>query len=115
MARNQTISQLSEPSTSSMIDTGASVSHTFQVTVANINTNVVLNLLGSVDGISAGILIPDTGVVTGSAISNGVITITANGTYIYKIMNNPLTSVAVKFVSESGGTDATVNVKYMGE
>ena len=64
-------------------------------TVANINTNVVVALNGSIDGTNWSKIIANQ-------------TITADGTTHYNIANHPVKYVQPVFVSESGGTAATV-------
>jgi hypothetical protein len=66
------------------------------VTVASINTNVVVRLDGSIDGTNYAPLI------TGQ-------TITGNGTQYYGLANTPVKYVKPIFVSESGGTAAVVS------
>jgi hypothetical protein len=63
--------------------------------VTAINTNVVVRLDGSIDGIN---FAP---VITGQ-------TITGNGAHFYTLQNTPLKAIQPVFVSESGGTDAVV-------
>ena len=65
------------------------------VTVASINTNVIIALEGSIDGTNWSKIIANT-------------TITANGTTHYTVANHPMKYVRPVFVSESGGTAATV-------
>jgi hypothetical protein len=65
------------------------------VTVASINTNVIAALEGSIDGTNWSKIIANT-------------TITANGTTHYTVANHPMRYVRPVFVSESGGTAATV-------
>jgi len=65
------------------------------VTVASINTNVITALEGSIDGTNWSKIIANT-------------TITANGTTHYTVANHPMRYVRPVFVSESGGTAATV-------
>lgn len=65
------------------------------VTVASINTNVVVALNGSIDGTNWSKIIANQ-------------TITADGTTHYNIANHPVRYVQPVFVSESGGTAATV-------
>jgi hypothetical protein len=65
------------------------------VTVASINTNVIIALEGSIDGTNWSKIIANT-------------TITANGTTHYNLANHPMRYVRPVFVSESGGTAATV-------
>ena len=73
----------------------ATRSYTFFVTVASINTNVIVAMNGSIDGTN-----------WSKVIANQ--TITANGTTHYNVANHPLQYVQPIFVSESGGTAATV-------
>ena len=65
------------------------------VTVADINTNVIIALEGSIDGTNYSKIITNQ-------------TINANGTTHYNIANHPVKFVQPVFVSESGGTAATV-------
>ena len=65
------------------------------VTVASIDTNVIIALEGSIDGTNWSKIIANT-------------TITANGTTHYTVANHPMRYVRPVFVSESGGTAATV-------
>lgn len=65
------------------------------VTVATINTNVVVRLDGSLDGTNY------------APIISGQ-TITANGTSFYSVTNTPVKYIQPVFVSESGGTAAVV-------
>jgi hypothetical protein len=64
-------------------------------TVAGINTNVIVALDGSIDGTNWSKVIDNT-------------TITSNGTTHYTVANHPLKFIRPIFVSESGGTAATV-------
>ena len=73
----------------------APLNYSMFVTVATINTNVVVRLDGSLDGTN---FAP---VITGQ-------TITGNGTYFYSLQNTPLKNIQPVFVSESGGTAAVV-------
>ena len=65
------------------------------VTVTDINTNVVVALNGSIDGTNWSKIIANQ-------------TITANGTSHYNLANHPIRYIQPIFVSESGGTAATV-------
>ena len=64
-------------------------------TVASINTNVIVALNGSIDGTNWSPIITNQ-------------TITGDGTTHYNIANHPVKYVQPVFVSESGGTAATV-------
>ena len=65
------------------------------VTVASINTNVIVALNGSIDGTNWSKIIVNH-------------TITGNGTTHYSVANHPVKFIQPVFVSESGGTAATV-------
>ena len=69
--------------------------YTLFATVATINTNVKVSLEGSVDGTNYAEIITEK-------------TITANGTYAYNVANIPVRWIRPRFISEAGGTAATV-------
>ena len=69
--------------------------YTLIATVATINTNVKVSLEGSIDGTNYAEIIEEK-------------TITANGTYAYSVANTPVRWVRPRFISETGGTEATV-------
>lgn len=68
---------------------------TLFATVASINTNVIVALEGSIDDTNWSKIIANT-------------TITGNGTTHYNVANHPVKFIRPVFVSESGGTAATV-------
>jgi|TARA_R100001509_G_C4770323_1_gene182818 hypothetical protein len=67
--------------------------YTLIVTVAEIDTNVVVRLDGSIDG-------------TNYAPIIAAQTITANGSYSYSVSDRPVKFVKGVFVSESGGDNS---------
>ena len=71
----------------------ATKSYTLSVTVAEIDTNVVVRLDGSIDG-------------TNYAPIIAAQTITSNGSYIYSVADRPVKFVKAVFVSESGGDNS---------
>ena len=71
----------------------ATKSYTLTVTVADIDTNVVVRLDGSIDG-------------TNYAPIIAAQTITANGTSVYCVADSPVKFVKALFVSESGGDNS---------
>ena len=71
--------------------------YTLIVTVSNINTNVVVQLDGSIDG-------------TNYAQIIGPQTITANGHSVFSVSGRPVKFVRPRWVSESGGTAAVVTL-----
>jgi len=79
------------------------LSHIFAVTIANIVTNVIVRYEGSIDGTNWFNL--DT--------NESDTTYTANGTYS-ATYNGTLKQVRVNFVTETGGTSATIACNYLG-
>jgi hypothetical protein len=69
--------------------------YTLTVTITNIDTNVIVQLDGSIDG-------------TNFVQVIGPQTITANGQYVYSVSGRPVKFIRPRFVSESGGTAAEV-------
>jgi hypothetical protein len=95
-----TYDTLTEPASgvSTLVQLGDKIntkSYVLFTTVASINTNVIVALNGSIDGTNWSKIIANQ-------------TITANGTTHYNIANHPVKYVQPIFVSESGGTAATV-------
>jgi hypothetical protein len=76
-------------------NTFSTTDYTLIVKVATIDTNVIVQLNGSIDGTTFVPII-------------GPQTITANGNYVYSVASRPVKYVRPEFVSESGGTAATV-------
>ena len=71
----------------------ATKDYTLLVTVAEIDTNVVVRLDGSIDG-------------TNYAPIIAAQTITANGSYSYSVSGRPVKFIKGVFVSESGGDNS---------
>jgi hypothetical protein len=69
--------------------------YTLNVTVTNINTNVVVRLDGSLDGENFGAMISNT--------------ITQNGTYAFNTYGFPMKKLRANFFREVGGTSAEVD------
>ena len=69
--------------------------YTFIVTVASVNTNVIVRLEGSIDGTNYAPIIANQ-------------TITANGTTAYSVSGRPVKWLRTNWVSEAGGTAAEV-------
>ena len=63
--------------------------------VPSINTNVKVSLEGSVDGTNYAEIVSEK-------------TLTSNGTYVYNVANTPVRWIRPRFISETGGTAATV-------
>ena len=78
--------------------------HVIQYVVAGISTNLVFTMDGSLDGTNWFNM--DTDELT--------TTINANGTYSLTRSNCPIKQIRLTQVSETGGTTATINARYMG-
>lgn len=96
--------QLTAPGVSDAFDTSQFGNHAFYITVANINTDVVVEAQGSADGTN----------YANIDSSAGQFTYTANGTYLLSKANFPMKNGRIEFVSESGGTAATIDIVYLG-
>ena len=95
-----TESTLSAPATGTALQVAvnnlfSTENYTFIVTVASVDTNVIVCLEGSVDGTNYAPIIANQ-------------TLTANGTTIYSVSGRPVKWIRTKWVSEAGGTAATV-------
>ena len=95
-----TESTLSAPATGTALQVAvnnlfSTKDYTFIVTVASVDTNVIVCLEGSIDGTNYAPIIANQ-------------TITANGTTSYSVSSRPVKWVRTKWVSEAGGTAATV-------
>lgn len=97
-----TFAQLTAPGSTSATTVTAYKNYTLQYKVASIDTNVVVRLEGSLDGTN-----------WINLDSDGDTTITANGTYGFKLSNTPLAQIRFTFVSEAGGTAATIDAVLM--
>lgn len=95
--------QLTAAGVTAAIGCGDFTEHVLQYTVAAINTNVVLRAEGSIDGENFYNL----------SESNVDTTVTANGTNAFTY-SGKINYIRLRFVSESGGTDATVDAAYTG-
>ena len=95
-----TESTLSAPATGTALQVAvnnlfSTKDYTFIVTVASVDTNVIVCLEGSVDGTNYAPIIANQ-------------TITANGTTVYSVSGRPVKWIRTNWVSEAGGTAATV-------
>ena len=85
----------------------------YTFTVASIDTNVIVGLEGSIDETNYAELPLKNTAVTNVTISSNRMTITANDTYcIYS--DAPMVDVRFVFISESGGTNATIDADFFG-
>jgi hypothetical protein len=104
VALSNTWTQLTEPGSTTGFATPGKTDHTVAATVAAINTNVVVRVEGSVDNTSWFNL----------DASETDTTISSNGTRGFKF-TGALAYIRLTFVSESGGTAATIDAKYLGQ
>ena len=96
--------QLTAAGVTAAIGCGDFSEHVLQYTVAAINTNVVLRAEGSLDGTNFFNL----------SKSDADTTVTANGTDAFVYIGKGINYIRLRLVSESGGTDATVDSQYQG-
>lgn len=108
----ETATQLTAAGNTGSVNVKGSNDHTAQITVATINTNVIVQLEGTIDGTDFFILPLEGVVISGLAITANVATITANGTFLLYVKDVGITEIRLKFVSESGGTAATIDTKF---
>ncbi|MDD3135030.1 MAG: hypothetical protein PHF64_00880 [Methanoregula sp.] len=99
-----TFTQLTAPGSTTGFATAGRNNHSVFLTVAAIDTTVVVRIEGSADN-SAWANLDISGLDT---------TLTANGTYLFAIPETPMAYIRVTFVSETGGTAATIDAKYVG-
>ena len=95
--------QLTAPGVSEAKGCSDFTEHVLQYTVAGITTNVVLRAEGSIDGENFYNL----------SESDTDTTVTADGTNAFTYTGK-INYIRLRFVSESGGTAATVDGKYTG-
>lgn len=98
-----TWTQLTAPGSTAGFATTGLTRHSVWCTVANKDTSLVLRVEGSLDN----------AVWANLDSSNTDFTVTANGTYGFTFIGL-LAYIRVTFVSETGGTAATVDAKYLG-
>ena len=91
--------QLTAPGVTPEIVVTGKQNHTFQYVVAAINTDVTVNAQGSLDGTNW--------------FDLATATVTANGAYGYIVSNTILTRIRFNFVSETGGTTATIDASHI--
>lgn len=111
---DKTFAQLTAPGATAVANTGLYSNHTFQVTVATIDTNVIVEVLGSLDNSHWFTATLDNTAVANLALSGNRATITSNGTYELRLSHFKAKFLKLNFVSESGGTAATIDAVYCG-
>lgn len=99
----ETFTQLTAPGTTAMKKTLQNLNHTIVAVVANINTSLVLRVEGTIDGTNW-FNLSDTNTDT---------TITANGVYGF-MATGAIQGIRMNFVSETGGSSATIDCSYYG-
>lgn len=107
------ITQLTAPGDTAEILVNNYGVYGYTFTVATIDTNVIVQLEGSIDESNYATLPIDNTVVTNVAIANNQMTITANGTYVI-YSSAPMIDVRFDWVSEAGGAAATIDPDFFG-
>jgi hypothetical protein len=95
-------SQLTEVGDTAALQVVGNTEHLFQIVVANKNTSVDYNVLGSVDGVNY------------FDLESSDVQKTANGTYYLSYSGLPLVFVKGSFRAEAGGTAVTLDITYQG-
>ncbi len=98
----QTFTQLTAPGATAAVNVNAINNHVFQVKLASKNTSVDVNIEGSLDGTNY------------FKIKASDVQYTANGNYYITETNLQVKFIRFSFVSEIGGTAATLDVVYLG-
>lgn len=98
----QTFTQLVAPGVTAAVNVNAINNHVFQVKLAAKDTSVDVNIEGSLDGTNY------------FAIKAADVQYSANGTYYITETNLQVKFIRFSFVSEIGGTAATLDVVYLG-
>jgi len=116
--KTKTFTQLTAPGLTSAVDVEGISEHGIAIKVAAVDTNVIVETLGSFDGTNFFAIplgVPVAAVAaTGLTAAAGRATITVNGTYVLHY-SLPLKNIKCSFVSEAGGTSATVDFVYRGK
>ena len=107
------ITQLTAAGATSVIDVSGYSKCGYGFTVAAINTNVVVDIQGTIDGTNFFSVPLTSGAMANLAITANQATVTANGTYYIGTSDIPLYQVKFNFVSESGGTAATIDADFI--
>lgn len=100
-----TIDSLTAPGNGTVVNVQNYESVTVAYTITTINTNVVVRLEGSIDGTNWYALTSDTTQTTNNTFALQLPEGTFAGTMFIRFV----------FVSEAGGTAATITVKYAGQ
>ena len=98
----QTFTQLTAPGNTAEVNVNAINNHVFQVKLANKDTNVDVNIEGSLDGTNFFV------------IKASDVQYTTNGNYFITETDLQVKFIRFSFVSEIGGTAATLDVVYLG-
>lgn len=112
----KTFTQLTTPGVTAAVNIRGMKSHTFQVTIATIDTNVSYQIEGSIDGTNFFTIPLQDFTATNISYTNEVATVTDNGTFLTYGEAIALTHIRFNFTAESGGdSSATFDVKYYGQ
>lgn len=83
--------------------------HTMQFKIASLSGTVVVRAEGTLEGNDYFNLN-----INEFSCNDPDTTITENGTYAFSKKNTPLEKIRFGFISEEGGTNTTIEVKYYG-
>jgi len=102
------ITQLTEPGVTTPVDASLYGIAGYSVTIANIDSNVILGLVGTTDESGSYECRLVNTAVANCAISGNRATITANGTYLI-YTEDPAVKLQLDWISELGGANATAD------
>ena len=105
------ITQLTAPGDTSTSNVSNFGVYGYSITVASVDTTVVVQLEGSIDETNYATLPLDNTAMTWLAITNNVAAITVDGTYIL-YSSAPVVDVKLSFDSETGGEAATIDADF---
>ena len=106
------ITQLTAPGDTVEVDVSQAYQYGYAFTIASIDTNVTVQLEGSIDETNYTTVPLDNTAIANVTITNNQMIITANGTYIMWA-TAPLKDVRFDFVAETGGTAATIDADFI--
>jgi len=95
------------------VEVEQNIEHSFQLKLANKVTNVIVGIVGSLDGTNFFEVPLVNTAVAGCAITTNRCTITVDGTYVLKCQGK-YKELRFDFISEAGGATATLDVRYFG-
>ena len=105
-----TNTQLTAVGTTTAVNVDGYIYHSYQVkSVENTSTDVRYQIEASLDGTNWFVVLPENAAITGYTSSDGLHTVTADGTYLFQFIG-AFKEMRFNWVTETGDTDATIDV-----